>query len=134
MPIDRRPDIDMREELRRAFFDEARGYIPGCGGALDALMELLDDPTAYHTPGQLAKLGAAFSAAGKNLTAAAKVQAEDRGLSEDDGVVFTYRAPTQQTRVNTKYLRERFPAVNYPEMWQRVELVGTTAIDLPFKS
>ena len=44
----------------------------------------------------------------------------------------TFKGPSKQRRINTKYLKERFPAVNYPEMWTTVSVKGSVAVDLPF--
>ena len=126
----RKPQIDINGELRHVF----HSGISSGGEALEAIAVLLADPGADHTPGGLARLGAAFSAIGSQLSDAAREQAAANGIAEDLDVFFTARGPTAQTRVNTQYLRERFPAVNYPEMWQTVQVKGSVSIDLPFKT
>ena len=121
----RKPEINCVVELEMV--------IGSSGEVIEVMDALLADPGADHTPGHLATMGAAFTFIGKRLSDAAKSQAATLGLQEDAGVFFTYRAPHTQERVNTKYLKERFPAVNYPDMWQKVEVAGSVAIDLPFK-
>ena len=98
------------------------------------MVDLIEDPGADHTPGELAKLGALFTEIGGILTDAARDQASQNRLQEDKDVFFTYRKPGEQQRVNTAYLKEKFPAVNYPEMWQKVETKGSVSFDLPFRT
>ena len=126
----RKPEVNIIEELRDVF----HSGISSGGEALEAIAVLLADPGADHTPGGLARLGAAFSAIGTQLSTAAREQAAANGITEDLDVFFTAREPTSQTRVNTQYLRERFPAVNYPEMWQTVQVKGSVSVDLPFRT
>ena len=134
MPVNRKPEINMAVELTPAFRDVLPGTVSyGCGGAVETLMDLVADPGAVHTVGELAKLGAVFSNLGAICTEASKGQAEANGIKEDDGVFFQVREPTTQTRVNAAYLKERFPAVNYPEMWQEIQVKGSITVDLPFK-
>ena len=124
MAANRKPPMNLNEELGLAL----------CGEALECIADLMADPGADHTPGQLARLGVAFSHIGKTLTETAKQQVPlGAAKSEWNDVIFSWRSPSQQTRVNTAYLKERFPAVNYPEMWQTVDVAGSVVIDLPFK-
>ena len=122
----RKPYIQVGQELARAF-------PAGSGEAIEAIAMLIEDPGADHTVGGLAKLGAAFTFIGQRLSDEARREAALLGLKEDAGVFFTYREPHVQERVNTKHLKAKFPAVNYPDMWQKVEVSGSVAIDLPFR-
>ena len=125
----RKPEIDLVAELGRVFQEG----IGSSGEAIEAIAMLLADPGADHTAGELAKLGAAFTFIGKGLSDAARSQAVMYGLKADADVIFTYREPHVQERINTKYLKAKFPMVNYPDMWQLTEVSGSVAIDLPFK-
>ena len=122
----RKPEIDPVEEL-------AVVLSAWRGSPLEAIVFLMDDPGAEHGAGELAMMGAAFSHVGKRLTDEAKAKAAHLSLKEDAGVIFTHREPNVQERVNTKYLKANFPAVNYPEMYQQVQVAGSVAIDLPFR-
>lgn len=119
----RKPMIDLHHELD-AIFDP---------WVVQDLINLKEDPDADLSAGQLAKAGAALALVADALTQAAKTQAAGSNLTEDQDVYFTHREGGTQTRVNTKYLRERFPAVNYPEMWQETQVSPSVAIDLPFR-
>ena len=126
MANSRKPEIDPIKELA-VVVSEA------WGSPLEAIAALMADPGAEHTAGELAVLGAAFSHVGQRLTNEAKARAAVLSLKEDAGVIFTHREPNVQERVNTKYLKANFPAVNYPEMYQQVQVAGSVAIDLPFR-
>ena len=118
----RKPSIDLAHELGPVIK----------GDSLETLMDLARDPGAWQTPGALARIGAAFTYLGNMATEAAKESASLLTLAEDDGVFFTVKGPSTQTRVNTRHLKDRFPAVNYPEMWQTISVKGSVAVDLPF--
>ena len=120
----RKPAINLAEELAPIFQQD---------DPIEALLDLSRDPGAWQTPGALARIGAALTHIGATVTEAAKDAAQTLTLAEDDGVFFTFKGPSTQTRVNTKYMKERFPAVNYPDMWMEVTSKGSVNIDLPFQ-
>lgn len=104
------------------------------GDAVEALVDLYQEPDAMLGAGDMARAGAALGLVADALTKAAKDLAALQSLREEGEVFFTHKEPSTQTRVNTKYLREKFPAVNYPEMWQETPVAGSVSIDLPFNT
>ena len=127
----RKPEMKMVQELQRTLRNRTGEEIETICGLM---ADLTEDPGADHTPGELARLGALFTEMGGTLTDAARGQASRDKLREDEDVFFTYREPGEQQRVNTAYLKEKFPPVNYPEMWQRVPTKGSVSLDLPFRT
>ena len=126
----RKPPIDLAHEL-----NDVLGWGNGPEDAMDKLRNFWDmvgEPDAHLSVGQMARIGAALEVLGKKFVDQARDMAYDFNISESEGVLFQERPPSTQTRVNTKYLKERFPAVNYPEMWQTVSVKGSVAVDLPF--
>ena len=127
----RKPEMKMVQELQRTLRNRTGEEIETICGLM---ADLTEDPGADHTPGELARLGALFTEIGGTLTGAARDQASRDKLREDEDVFFTYREPGEQQRVNTEYLKKKFPPVNYPEMWQRVPTKGSVSLDLPFRT
>ena len=131
MTTRRKPDMKMDQELHRFLRKRTGDEIETICGLM---ADLTQDPGADHTPGELARLGALLTEVGGRLTDTAREQASRHRLTEDKGVYFTHREQGEQHRVNTQYLREKFPAVNYPEMWTRTTTRGGVSVDLPFRT
>ena len=123
---DEKPVVDPVHEISMAFDGEI----------IERMVDLLYDPGADHTAGQLARMGAAFAHIGVVLTDAAKTIAAKSSIDEDAGVTFIQREPSSQTRVNTKLVKEKFPPAEFPTFWQDVPVKGSVAVELPhqFKS
>ena len=108
------------------------------GDVLERLTDLLADPDADFSPGELAHMGAAFSKLGERLTTCARSVMQGRldqrtgGASRavDAGVLFQYRGPSTQTRVDTDAVRKSLPAEDYPDLYKTVEVKGTVSITL----
>ena len=127
----RKPDMKLGQELQQLLRNRDGEEIEAM---CNVLADLTEDPGADHTPGELARLGALLTEVGGALTDAARDQAAQSGLREDSGVFFTHREPGEQLRVNTAYMRQKFPAVNYPEMWTTTPVKGSVSVDLPFRT
>ena len=98
--------------------------------------ELLALTDIHMTPGQMARLGAAFVSAGQVLTDNAKAEARvssDEPKYADSNCIFTYRKPYTSLRVNSKVLKETFGSDEYPELYTEVETGPSVAITLPVK-
>ena len=114
----RKPEVNFAEELAVAF----RGgiYVDGDylrgpnDDALESLMDLIVEPDANLTPGQMVRLGAVFSHLGKVLTDAGKATAEKFTLEESAGVYFSYRQPTTQVRGEYQVPYRQVPIVQLP--------------------
>ena len=108
------------------------------GSSLETLADLLADPDADYTYGQLARFGAAFSSVGDTLTAVARDGMYNRlagctGASSreiDAGVLFQCRPPTETVRINTAKVKADFPMDEYPAYYTRSHTKGTVAITL----
>ena len=133
----RKPEVNFAEELAVVFSGNSQ-YVPNAEydpktDALECLMDLIQEPDAYLTAGQMVRLGAVFCYLGEILENGGKDKAEEFSLEESAGVYFRYRQPTTQERVNTKYLKEQFPSFNYPDMYQTIAVSGSVSVDLPFR-
>ena len=123
------------EKLSDAMY-ELGAVLPG--EALERLKGMLADPGADHTPGQLARIGAAFTDVGNRLSATVRDGMYDRlagGLGENsrlaqDGVLFQWRAPREETAVDTKAVRSMFPKSEYSELYKTRQVRGTVAITM----
>ena len=108
------------------------------GEALERLKDILADPMADHSPGQLARIGEALIQIGTAINIEVREHVYDRivgGIGEgqrtaDSGVVFQWNRPRQDTRVNTAYLRKTFPVNEYPELYKKVEVKDSVSITM----
>ena len=97
------------------------------GESIERMATLRIDPDADLGPGQLARVGQAFSEIGGELMERAKDAVGDRvegmvGASTryvDAGVTFEWRKPTESTGVNAAEIKRTFPPAEYPELYKK---------------
>jgi len=118
-----KPDINIAEEL---------GVVLE-GESLERVIDLLAEPDGFHCAGRLARLGAAFSRVGKDLTEAAKEQMVAIPHHIEDGVLFKWREPTSQVRVDTVAIKRMLPAEEFPDYYREFPVKGSVSIELPFR-
>ena len=95
------------------------------GDALEALADLLADPGADHSPGELATIGAALAQIGGDLLEQAKCDMAQRlrgGLGADScetdaGVFFRWHPPTTSQQPDARRVRALFPPTERPELY-----------------
>ena len=102
------------------------------GESIEALLDEASDPGANFSHGQLAKIGGAFEALGKHFTEAAKCGLEGEQAHEDGGVIFKWRDPHTQTRVDAGAVKDTFPQDEYPELYTESTVAGSVSVELPF--
>ena len=87
---------------------------------------MIQDPDADYGPGELARMGQALTEIGSMFLDSAKRTMEDRlaggrGSSSREtqaGVMFDWRAPGEYKAINTKAVKDAFPASGFPEFYQ----------------
>lgn len=107
------------------------------GDQIERLKEIYDDPGADDTFGVLAIIGACFEDYGAVITSAARKGMLPRiagGVGRDsreevDGVLFKYRPPQEQKRVDTDAVRKRFPFDTHPELYKATFISETVSIE-----
>ena len=108
----------------------------GCvlsGESIEALMDEVLDPGANLTKGQLAMLGGAFEALSKHFTEAAKSGLEGVRVHVDTGdVLFKWKDPYPQTRVDTDMVKRHFPEATFPQLYKKSDVAGSVSVELPF--
>ena len=95
------------------------------GESMERLKDVLAEPDADFTPGELARIGGAFSQIGGDLTAAAKDLVEPLiiggvgkdGFYGDHSAVFKWRKGGESVRVNSAAVKSTFPPADYPELY-----------------
>lgn len=108
------------------------------GDALEALKDLMVDPTADLQPGELARIGAAMSQIGADLTAEAKAAVAPMveggvgkdGYYADAGAVFKWRKGGEQTRVDTTAVRNFYPQGKHPHLYKAVVSRPSISVEL----
>ena len=108
------------------------------GEALERLKGLLSDPGADHSPGEMARFGAAFSQIGETLTKEARDGMAARlvggvgasGRSVDGAVMFEWRPSREYSAVDTKSVKSTFPPAEYPELYTVRHVRDTVMITL----
>ena len=108
------------------------------GEALERLADLLADPGADHSLGQLARIGAALSDIGSQLTTEAREGMYDRlagGVGESGrtvqyGVLFQWRAPHEQTALDTRKMRALYPRDEHPDLYTTRQVKGSVSITM----
>lgn len=118
----RKPEINIIRELS--------AYLPG--EALEAVSYMLDDPMADLTPGQAARLGAAFSAVGARLTGAAKEHMRGVLLHTDQDVLFRSVPESMATLVNSDEVKKQYPMAYHPLLYRMSLRKAYTSVELPF--
>ena len=111
-------------------------YESGELGYHNLAQELLTLTDANMTPGEMARIGAALTAAGTFFTAQAKGDSqvsEDEPRYADSNCIFTHRKGYTSLRVNSKVLKEMFPPDGNEELYTEVETGSSIAITLPVK-
>ena len=109
------------------------------GSALEDLLSELDDPGAWMSAGDYAKLGAAFKDLGAVLTDTAKalVEPEIRGGVGGDarltsgGVDFAWRKGGPRVLVDSAAVRREYPRADYPDLYRESFANDAIAITLP---
>ena len=97
--------------------------------------ELLEDPGADHSDGELARLGKAFTDLGTILTSTAKsrminyLKNSSTPLTED-GVVFTFRPGYEQHPLDTKLVKMSFPRDTNPGFYTTRSIKETVTISI----
>ena len=97
------------------------------------LREELDDPASVLTPGQLMRVAGALTAAADVLSSAAKNLMLGVTHHEDAGVVFTWRGPHTQVRLNSQEVKAKYPEAVHPTLYQNVEVKGAVVASLPYE-
>ena len=89
---------------------------------------------ADHSNGELARLGSAFTEFGKLITSSVKrevIGSIGPGMPlMEDGVMFEYRGGGTQTRVNSKIVKEMFPAPEHPELYSESHVGESVVIKI----
>lgn len=113
------------KELSRALDERALEQVDG----------LIEDPSADHTGGELARLGKAFNDLGKYLTDTSKTlmissaQGSPGGVV-DSSVLFKYRKGGTQTRIDSKIIRLSFPEEEYPGFYTTSEVKPSVSVQV----
>lgn len=96
------------------------------GDSLERLAGLMLDPDADLSPGQLARLGQAFSEIGGGCIAAAKDAMEPRiaggaassRIATDAGVTFEWRPPSESHTLKTAAIKALYSRDERPELYR----------------
>ena len=106
------------------------------GDALEALKDILEDPGADHSAGQLARLGQCFTDIGAHLTTQAKQIMEPRirggaGASRrhaEDGAIFEWRRGGSYLRVDTMAIKALYAETENPDLYTTSERSDSISI------
>ena len=102
------------------------------GDTLERLRDLLADPDADFSHGQLARMGKAFTELGNELTRVAKEPMVGVVHHVEDDVLFRWRDPREDIRINTAKIKEEFPYEDPAnrDLYKTIKISGSVAVEV----
>ena len=108
------------------------------GDTLERLADVLADPGADNSLGELARIRTALSDVGAQFTDAAREGMYRRlagGIGESGravqaGVLFQWRAPSTRTALNTGKVKSLYPQDEHPELYATSQVKGSVSITM----
>ena len=116
------PPLDVVKEL---------GFLLS-GEGMETLLDELTDPGSQLSVGQAAKFFGAMEAVGAKGMEGIKDHLAGVRLHTDEEVLFKWRNPSTQMRVDTDKVKKLFPQAEYPDLYKQTEVKGGTTVELPF--
>ena len=116
------PPLDIGRELGKIL----------SGDGIERLLNELSDPGSEFTPGEAARIFGAMEAIGARGTEGVKDRLVGIKLHTEAEVLFKWRDPSVQVRVDNDQVKKLFPRRDYPDLYKEVEVRGGVTIELPF--
>ena len=96
-----------------------------------SIMDMLQDPDAWHGAGQLARLGCTLETIGMMLTEAAKQCVMGGGTHDDAGVRFEWVNPWDGRQLDSRKVKDAYPEADFENLYKDAHRDGYVKVLLP---